>query len=236
MKWGLLSDYILKGLLKPNWNIDEDQSEEDQYTPIQLLIAARWACAELSWHTAPTATKEYQASGSTYSFLIPVDCFDNIEKTALVGMKNSNGQMNFIPPVRRFPNTIWDSPDTTHGSYQYYEYPTGRLAFTTNPPEGTVVQLNYFRTWAAPTDEEFDMDIPVYLEQAFCYLVAAIAIEPYGVQRSQIAQWNTKTDSGSPVMNPLIDQTNHYRKQAYTLLTKVSPQDRETFWNLLKTR
>jgi len=233
IKWGALKSYILSALLKDPQSVT--------FTPDMMFIFARWGCVEISQHTAEAATKLWAGDGVTTQFPLPDDMIERIDKAGLVWYKDSS-EIDYLDSVRRRSDMEWpimqnmNIPQDTTSTRNamewrgFWEWPSNTLTLGFTPGLSTTVGLEYFRSWAAPQTDDDVLRFPHYLEQPFAYFVAAYATDALGFQSSDIRQWNTKRDSGEPEQNPLHRQSEFYIKQAYRLLSKISPQDRETFY------
>jgi hypothetical protein len=229
ISWGVLKSYILDGLLQVSTTSSTTTEVTDDivYTSAQLLTWARWACSEVSYHTAQAAQERYLGDGVTKKWLLPPLMIDAIEKTALV-MYDDGKTQNFLPPLKVRPDLVFANG---HSQRAYYEWPMGTLSLAFIVPNGQSVTLDYFKIWTPPTDDNSIMEFPQWMEMPFAYFVAAYAMEPVGVQASRIRQWNRKQDSGNPEHNPLHRQTEHFIAMANRLLNKATPQDRDKFFD-----
>lgn len=227
VKWSVLSSYIINGLLKTPPAAQDIESVEAQYSDDLLLISAQFALIRLSYHTAEAAQFVFNGDGVTKVIPLPNNRVDAFTKSSLVTY-NDGKQIKHIPPVEFSVNSVLSSTNTF---YQYYEMPSGVLHLDFVPIQGSKVTLDYFKIWDAPKDDNSELMFPDWMILPFCYLVAASAIEPYGVQASSIRQWNRKNDSGTPEHNPLHKQTKHFQDQAQMILNMYGSQDRDTFFN-----
>lgn len=220
--WSDLREAILSGLLK------DDQAE--RYTPDQMLIYARWACKEISFHTAQAAVSTFTCDGSHATFALPAGIRDSISKVGLVVYDDNAGRSTVLPPRLILPGTIEVKAGSKEQSRCYWEWPSGTLTLGFMPAAGGTLTLYYFKDWDAPTGDASVLTFPDWMEQPFAYLVAAYALEPNGVQQTNIRQFNRKQDSGSPEDNTAHKQIEHFIKMAQRLLSRVQPQERETFY------
>lgn len=223
LTWQQMRTYILEGILKDEVGTDQ------RYSDTQMLAYARWACVELSFHTAQSASYTYTCDGATDQFVLPEDMIDNIENAGLVGFSNSEG-VRYIPVYNLMPEVYWPTENSTTSRYCYWEWPSGRLTLGWKPALGEKIILNYFKIWTPPLQDNDLMSIPLWMEQPFAYLVSAAALEPIGTQAANVRQWNRKMDSGNPEDNPAQKQALHFIKQATRLLSKYPVQDRSNFY------
>lgn len=231
IKWSVLAGYIQNGVLK--------DAAGTKYPASDLLIWARWACSEISYHTAELAEMVYDGDGTHYQYDLPDDLIDDVEHTGLVGL--DNGQcIQWLPSFRNEPNNAWYWPTTVVGAPNsgtgYLEWPTNTLTMSFVPAQGQRIVLRYFKIWDAPKNDESILYFPVWMEKPFAYYVGAAAMDPKGVQASDIRQWNDKTVQGLPEHNPLHRQAEFFIKRAESLLSKHRAQDRETFFSAARPR
>jgi len=230
--WLTMKDYILEGLLKD----DPAATVEDRrYTDAQLLIWARWACNELSLHTAQYTTATFTGTGTAHTFTAPADSVEPLSKGSMMVYLEDASTAKYLLYRESRPKASWPTglaPASDSKTRYYSEYPSGTICLSFIPAAGTSLKLSYFKIWDAPVNDNSVIPFPTMLEQPFAYLVAALAMEPLGVQASNIRQWNRKVDSGTPEHNPLLRQQEHFIKEAYRFLAKLPPQDRETFFRL----
>lgn len=222
IKWGTLQTQILEGVLKdPNGT---------NATPEQMLIWARWACAEISNHTAEPVSITFQGDGVTSKFALPDDIIDGVEKAGMV-IYNDGSSLNYLPSLHPSPDTLWPVKQSNNIT-GFFEWPAGVLSFGWLPVDGTSIEVRYFRIWEPPTSNDSFLMFPRWMEHPFAYFIAAYAMDPQAVQASSIRQWNRKQDSGTPLDNPLQTQSAFFIKQAYRLLGLNSAQDRENYYGL----
>lgn len=223
VQWRDMKEAIRSSLLR-------DESGTERFTDDDLLTCARWACAELSYHTAPRLVYTFPVDGATQTFKLPPNRFGEFGKYSLITYKSSStNQQVIIPEYRRYP-THAKNLNIQETTYMWYERPTGYMYTSFIASATDTLEADYFATWPAPTSDIDEMSFPDWMEHAFAYLTAAFAIDPYGAQSSMIRQWNTRIDSGSPEDNTLIRQSTYYVKQAYRILALVQPQDRDNFF------
>lgn len=218
--------YIREGVLK---DISEE-GEEPRYTDIQLNAYARWACAELSQHTAKADLYTYDGNGKDNMFPLPPDIVGSIEQEGLVLYKDDSST-NFLSPYDRLPDVKWSTANVGDLNKQvYWEWPSGTLSLAFTPKENSKIVLNYFRIWPVPDKDTDLLSIPQWMEQPFVYLVAAAAMEPLGAQAANIRTWNRRQDSGNPEHNPAQKQAKWFVEQAYRILARFPVQSRSSFY------
>jgi hypothetical protein len=226
IRWGDLKDNILAGIIK--------DPDEVRVSPDQLLVWAKWACVEVSYHTAQAVLKSFPCDGLINQFALPNNMIDSLEKTGLVAY-NDGTSVNYLVPIRHHSGTLWPSSATAKDGQEmkgYWEWPTGQFTLGFIPVADTSIDLYYFKTWDAPVNDDSMLDIPGWMEHPFGYIVAAYALDPDGYQISNIRNWIRKQDAGKPEDNPPHKQAEYFLKQADRLLSRIAPQDRETFYRL----
>jgi hypothetical protein len=215
--WGELKQQILFGLLR------DEQGE--RYTDEQMRTYARWALAELSAHTAASDSRIYELDGRQVP--LPTDLVEPIEKSGLVIYRYRQVD-RYLVAHRRMPGVVVGK---SHEQV-YFEFPAGVLTLGFEPDPSSQLILHYFRIWRTPLSDDDRMEIPQFLELPFAYFVAAFALEPVGTQAANVRQWNRRQDSGTPEDNPALQQVRHFISQAYRVLGRYAPQDRETFYRM----
>lgn len=226
IKWGDLKTHILDGVIK--------DPTEVRVTPDQLLVWAKWACAEISSHTAQSAAYTYETDGTAFQFPLPGHIVDSVEKVGLVAY-NDGQQIDYLPPLRLAPDRVMPVKIDVGSGQEYrgyWEWPSGNLMLGFVPPTGKAITLHYFKIWDPPVDDESILAFPDWMEHPFAYLVSAYAMDPDGYQITNIRNFNRKQDSGKPEDNPPHRQYEFFLKQADRLLSRVAPQDRETFYRI----
>jgi hypothetical protein len=213
--WLQLKQSVLYGLLK------DDAGE--RYSDEQMLTYARWAMTELSAHTAAPDVAIYTLTGPQVE--APTDAVEPLAKSGLV-VYRFGGRDRYLISHRRRPGTIVGAED----AQVYYEFPVGKLTLGFQPQPGSQLLVHYFRIWRPPTADADVLEIPQWLELPCAYFIAAFALEPIGTQAANIRQWNRRQDSGTPEDNPALQQVRHFVSQAYRILGRFAPQDRETFY------
>jgi hypothetical protein len=216
--WGELRSYIRNSLLK-----DEKAS---RFSDASLLVYARWATQEISQHTAQCWSHEWQTDGVLRRFVLPKNIVGAVERTALIQHVKGT-QVSVLVPYDLTPGMAFNAT-TEHKGFR--EWPSGSIELDFVPKADETLEMNYYRVWPVPTDDNFEIPFPVWMEHPFSYLVGAFALDPEGVQAALIRQWNTRLDSGNPEDNTLIQQSRYFTQQANRLLGLVSTQNREHWY------
>lgn len=222
--WGELKKYIKSAILKG----DVGESDVSRFPDDSMIMWARWACAEISMHTAEMKTYSFLVDGSK-RYLLPSNRIGDLSKTTLLRY-SERGKEYIGLPYRRMPSQPQAAP-SSDVARAYWEWPSGYVTLTFAPiVEVDKLELDYFGIWSAPTHDDFELHFPDWLEHPFCYLVAARAMDPQATQASMIRQWNTRLDSGNPEDNTLIQHARYLIGQAYRLLNQQPTQERDNFW------
>ncbi len=218
--WATLRTQVRDGLLK------DLNAENNKYSDADMLIWAEWACTEISLTWAQLYSVALIPTGSVNQFDLPSDMVGSIERNALLTYTDSSNKTTIVP-YRRLPGRTVRIGTTE--AYAYWEAPSGVLTLNWTPKSAETLTLEYFRIWPAPVNDASVISLPKWLELPYCYLIAANAMNPSGVQASDIRQWATRIDSGNPEHNPLHRQHAFFIAQAYKLLGLMGAQDRENF-------
>lgn len=194
---------------------------------VQMSLWCRWALAEISYHTADTAEANFQGDGQTKAFSIDDEVIDSLDRTALVLISEGVGRTNVLPPFKFQEDTIID---TNKNNKYFWEWPTNTVNLGFVPSVSQKLTISYYRGWEAPVADTDILTIPRWMEAPLGYLIVRSFSEAYALEYSKIRQWNVKTDSGTPLQNPMFAQITHLQKQAELLLAKQPVQDRNKFF------
>jgi hypothetical protein len=164
-------------------------------------------------------------SGSGPTLAVPSDCF-NIE-AVVDGIDGTVLERVTLIPGRKRPV----AGTTKVSSYDWFEYPKGYINFGVTPvnPNVQVVDENgvassgsarpftvyYQGAWEKPeseTDDTFILPVPDVAITGMLYWAAAHCLIPSSNVSSQIRQFNTRVDSGTPVDNVLQESAAFLRK------------------------
>lgn len=226
--WSEIKRWIIDGFLLPP---SGEGAATSPYTDEAMLVWARFACTEISQHYAQETVLDLPAYGFS-EFRVPDDAILPPSKSGLVIYRNGTKE-EVLKPVSPVPGgTVLSGPQEK----TFWEWPAGRLRIFFVPEVDSRIQFRYYKVWSPPIGDKSILEFPVWLEQPFCYLVAAYALGPASTQSASIRQYNRKQDAGSPEDNPLNKQARYFVEQAYRLLAKVPPQDKIGLGDTINTR
>lgn len=237
IQWSTMRTYIRTAILKdvPGVTDPANPSAGEVFSDDQMLIAARWACAFVSMHTAQQAVTTLACDGEAYRFTLPDNIVDGIEKAALVILNDGN-TLEYLPPIRLVPSIVsWPSatPDSDASAMRgYWAWPENTLQLSFVPKAGSTIELRYFKVWTPPEADGSILEFGLLFEQPFAYFVGASCFDPLGAQAAAIRTWNRRMDSGVPTDNSLQEQSKFFIKMAEDRLADIAPQDRETFYRV----
>jgi len=219
--WGELKTQIRRSIL----NDPEEQSRE--WADAQLLDMIGWALETFCAHTAMEATATFSPGAATDLFALPEDVYDEMETTGRLQYA-ADDKREWLTPVFISPGSTWSelTPDAYTTPRGYWEWPTGYLRLGFLAAAGSTLTLYYYAYWPKPTGDDSLLYVPRWAELALAYLVGAYAQHPLGVQASNIRQWGTKPDTGTPESNPLHRQTEHFLKLYDATLARHPIQNR----------
>jgi hypothetical protein len=198
---------------------------EDTTYSDQLLYEATALAMDAILPWIPNQKVTTLTSGSTAVIALPVDCY---EVEAVVDDYDGSvlERITLTPKARR---PLTSQTSTKQTAYDWLEYPRGYLNFTmvpTKPSSGVDdegVPLTTTRTfvvyykayWSKPSssaDVNFTLPVPDAVIAGMLYWAAAHCIIPSSNISSQIRQFGTKVDSGTPVDNVLENSAMFLRK------------------------
>lgn len=92
----------------------------------------------------------------------------------------------------------------------WIEYPNGFVTLTSDTYDGSYIDVYYFAPWIEATTSGSlteNLDTPSFADLALIYYACSYCLGSSAMQSSQLRQFNTKIDSGSPDDNPLKDMS-----------------------------
>jgi hypothetical protein len=140
--------------------------------------------------------------GSTTEFTLPDDLF---EVQSLIVQET--GEV--------LPRGIL-SPGSYHGdniesTNDWILFPYGSISFSKPLNDGEIYELWYTATWAMPADMS-DLDVALEVPQVattgITYYASAYTLNPTAIGASELRQFGTKPDTGTPEHNPVRDAVN----------------------------
>lgn len=97
----------------------------------------------------------------------------------------------------------------------WLEYPHGQLTFSKAIPAGETYDVYYTAHWSHPDSTWADtmpLEPPEFVMVAMSLYAASYAILPAAVSVSEVRQWATKVDSGTPEHNPMQKSSDYLLK------------------------
>jgi hypothetical protein len=88
-------------------------------------------------------------------------------------------------------------------------YPSGKITFSKPPESGVTYQIYYTAEWDKPTDANdvsFELETPTRYDNALALWATGYILHPQTVAQSNLGQFDTRLDSGTPEDNPLMKQ------------------------------
>lgn len=92
----------------------------------------------------------------------------------------------------------------------WFEYPNGYVSLSDDSIDGKYVDVYYFTNWTEITTSGSNTDnleTPPFANLALIYYAASYCLASGAMQSSQLRQFNTKIDSGTPEDNPLKEMS-----------------------------
>ena len=110
--------------------------------------------------------------------------------------------------------------------FGYYEWPDGTLNLTRTLGEGETITVQYWAYWPIPANDDADLMIPRWAEEALFWYMISRAMVKSGVSRAQLGQWDTKRQSGMPEDNSPKAYAQWAEDRYRSILAEHPPQDR----------
>jgi hypothetical protein len=163
----------------------------------ELIIDAISAALDaiLPW-TPKTLVSTITGDGAATTFTLPADVY---EIEAIVDEENEVLPRAFLSPHQFIGE---DSPNYN----DWIEYPSGSVRFAKVIDLDDTYTVFYLAHWTKPTtaiDFTNVLEAPAQSEMGICLYAAAYALLPAAVSASEIRQFGTKVDSGTPEQNPM---------------------------------
>lgn len=143
-----------------------------------------------------TVTTTFTGDGSTTSFVLPSHLYE------LEAIVDEQGEVlpRAILAVGQHIGTRSDNIN------DWLEYPSGSVTFSKPLSTDEVYTVYYLAHWNKPTadtDKAASMEPPEIATIGIVLYASAYAIFPAAVGASEIRQFNTRIDSGTPEQNPM---------------------------------
>lgn len=172
--------------------------------------------AILPW-VAKSSVEEFDTDGETLEFELPEDLYRiNAVFDAETGVYIPQ---NILAAGRSPGYDIETNQD-------WLEYPEGTLSLANAPASDGQVILYYSATWEVPADDDDDIEAPAWTHRAIVFYAASYAILEKASSASNIRQWNVQVDSGTPVMNPMRDASEHFYKRFLAEMDRIPARSR----------
>jgi len=177
-------------------------------TPELLLDGCHAALLALSSRYWKSAVLEIDASDTEKTVELPADLVD------VEGV--------FDAKLNQFiPKTFLQAGSSLSGSNQnsWIDYPAGTIALS--QPMASGGKVFYSAHWELPEEDDDTLEVPsmcltflALFATSFCYLRKA-------AETGDLRQFNTKSDSGTPVMNPAENLSNLFLKRSEIELQRL---------------
>jgi len=229
--WGEYQPYVRSAVLK------DTAADPSDYRWSEASVYAYFcqALKQFAAHTAATDTETYAIANATTSTLtLPADIYDDAVQTTVL-VYNDGEKRVLLEGMALKPGMVLTevAPGAVTYPRSFWEWPKGTLNLGFTLKNGTSADLWYFANWALPDDEgddDYVLPIPSWAELPVAYLIGAFAAVAEGMQASNIRQWNTRPDTGTPEHNPLHRQTEHMMMLYRDLISWHPPQNRQTYF------
>jgi hypothetical protein len=164
-----------------------------QYTDALLLDGIEAALNEVLAWVPKNASTSLEGDGTETEFALPDDLY------RIISVYDTH-EGSYIP------QSIM-SGDVS--SNDWVEYPEGYITFSVAPEDAVTVY--YGASWTVPVEDDDVIETPDWLTRAICFYAASYALLRSSVEGANLNQFDIKTvDSGTPLMNPLLDMSTHY--------------------------
>lgn len=173
--------------------------------------------AILPW--VPKFASTILTAGSNGSlFQLPSDLY------TIQAVKDVNSG-KFLPRATLTPSSYRYTTSTGEAN-DWIEYPQGYLSLAAAMTEGDQLELYYFAYWSKPPTETsltFVIEVPTAAQYGICLYAASNCLLAKSTSSANIRQYNVRVDSGTPVDNPLKDQSEFYRHLFYQEMKMMPP-------------
>lgn len=193
----------------------DDESAGD-WSNAELLLYCTWALDDLTlWYPRKRSTT---LAADTESFTVPDDFF----RVDLVEWKRTDYYWKFLEEISRRPGYEFPSTEVDESSYpvgywviddKLYLGRTSEAAFT----------LHYHAYWPVPSGDSSEITVPRWARQALAFYIGAMALIRKSIGFAKIRQWNTRTDSGNPLQEPLMPEAKFLLEQYKQIINDHVP-------------
>lgn len=151
--------------------------------------------AILPW-VPKTSTFALVGDGSSTTLQLPDDCYE------VEALLNENGE---VLPKAYFATGQYLGERSINAN-DWLEYPYGYLSLSRAINSGEEYTLYYLARWAKPTENtevSAAMEPPEIATIGITLYAAAYTLLPSAIGASEVRQFNTRVDSGTPEHNPM---------------------------------
>jgi hypothetical protein len=216
LTWGEFKDVLWRML-----NDEVDDPLDHSFTPEMMLDAYRWATRQFGAHTAPRAEVTFDSDAlkldltnydmtEDYVFVMPADCFENPESSAIV-YYTSGGVNAIIPPIR-----VMDKGQLFGTVPGYWtRFMAGRWHLQLNVGASAAsdsLTVLYYAYYALPDADADVLEIPEWAEKAVAYLCGANILNQKVISASGTNQFNEVQELRGMELNGWRVQQRHYNE------------------------
>lgn len=183
--------------------LDFLRADADTTYPDSLLFQAYELAADAINPWIPCQAVADLTSGSTNEIDLPIDLW-KIE--AVQDYETGEFLPRFLLSPRMPLPPVTTTPYLGGEKLSWSEFPRGKLYFSMTPEESKVFRLFYCRHYGKPSNEQDDsfvLETPTAALSGIIYFAASHCVMPHSIVSSQIRQFNTRVDAGTPVDNVL---------------------------------
>lgn len=192
----------LRAMLRRTFLMDttpDEETGEFRHTDAKLLDCVKLALDRLCVHTAVATATAYPAAGTAYPLPDNTYTGDQIWPSLLVWVEDSVGKPVYLNPAQ--------ISESVTGDYQILGH---ELRLLVVPPAGATLHIEYYAHYDYPIGDASVINVPHWAITAVAYCTSAYALSGFSLRSSSIRQWNTRSDSGNPIQNPIIEQMKLY--------------------------
>lgn len=195
----------------------DDESAGD-WTNGELLLYCVWALDDLTlWYPCKRTTT---LASDTESFTLPDDFF----QVDLVEWKRTDYYRKFLEEISRRPGYEFPSSEVDDDSC-----PVGYWVIDDTLYLGRTAEvdftLHYHAYWPVPSGDNDNITVPRWARQALTFYIAAMALIRKSIGFAKIRQWNTRTDSGTPLQEPLLPEAKFLLERYQQIINDHVPME-----------